>query len=189
MPALNRFPLLGLWAREAARRIGYSTPDAEAIGHAYALLYAIRANTRSVPAKAAENKARPRRSRGVDALTFGGDTLHVAYDDAGHVQGVVGGARPQTPRWYRTSIANKFPPRYLAAVSTAFQGAEPRGRRQVGRIEPAPPVAVHPARSADADRPGAWHRKTSAPTGRTISTAPRLGRPSGDSGAVGRCEG
>jgi hypothetical protein len=121
MPTLNRFPLLGLWAREAARRIGYSAPDAEAIGHPDGLLYAIRANMRSVPAKAAENKARPRRHRGVDELTFGGDTLDVAYDDAGHVQGVVGGARPQTPRSYRTSIANKFPPGYLAAVSTAFQ--------------------------------------------------------------------
>jgi hypothetical protein len=121
MPTLNRFPLLGLWAREAARRIGYSTPDAEAIGHAYALLYAIRANIRSVPAKAAENKAGLRRSRGVDELAFSGDTLDVAYDDAGHVQGVVGGDRPQTPRSYRTSIANKFPPGYLAAVAAAFQ--------------------------------------------------------------------
>ena len=43
MPTLNRFPLLGLWAREAATRIGYTAPDADTIGHAYAVLYAIRA--------------------------------------------------------------------------------------------------------------------------------------------------
>jgi hypothetical protein len=120
MPTLNRFPLLGLWARETARHVGYSTPDAEALGHAYALLYAIRANMRSEP-KAAEAGAKPRRPRGVDELTFGGDTLDVVYDDAGHVQGLVGGDRPQTPRSFRTSVANKFPPGYFGALSTAFQ--------------------------------------------------------------------
>ena len=91
MPTLNRFPLLGLWAREAARRIGYSTPDAEALGHAYAVLYAIRANKRPEPLKAAEAKPKSRRRTGVDELRFGGDTLDVIYDDAGHVQGLVGG--------------------------------------------------------------------------------------------------
>jgi hypothetical protein len=121
MPTLNRFPLLGLWAREAARRIGYSTPDAEAIGHAYAVLYAIRANMRPEPAKAAKAGAKPRRPRGVDELTFGGDTLDVVYDAAGHVQGVIGGDRPQTPRSFRTSVANKFPPGYLGALSAAFR--------------------------------------------------------------------
>jgi hypothetical protein len=43
MPTLNRFPILGLWAEEAARRIGYSKDEAESLGHAYAVLYAIRA--------------------------------------------------------------------------------------------------------------------------------------------------
>jgi hypothetical protein len=121
MPTLNRFPLLGLWAREAARRIGYSTPDAEAIGHAYAILYAIRANTRSVPAKPTETKARPRQARGLDELTFGGDAPDVVYDDAGHLQGVGGGGRAQTPRSYRTSVANKFPPGCPGTLSAAFQ--------------------------------------------------------------------
>ena len=45
MPNLNRFPLLGLWAKEAARRIGHNDADAQTIGHAYAVLYAIRANS------------------------------------------------------------------------------------------------------------------------------------------------
>ena len=35
MPSLNRFPLLGLWAREAAHRIGYSDAEADVLGHAY----------------------------------------------------------------------------------------------------------------------------------------------------------
>jgi hypothetical protein len=121
VPTLNRFPLLGLWAREAARRIGYTTPDAEAVGHAYAVLYAIRANKRPEPAQEAEGKPKPRARRGVDELRFAGDTLDVVYDEAGHVQGVVGGDRPQTPRSYRVSVANKFPPGYLGRLTEAFQ--------------------------------------------------------------------
>jgi hypothetical protein len=121
MPTLNRFPLLGLWAREAARRIGYSTPDAEALGHAYAVLYAIRANKHPEPAKSAEGNPKPRRPRGVDELTFAGDKLDVTYDDAGHVLGLVGGDRPQTPRSFRVSVANKFPPGYFGTLMEVFQ--------------------------------------------------------------------
>ena len=43
MTTLNRFPLLSLWAREVARRLGYTAAEAESLGHAYAVLYAIRA--------------------------------------------------------------------------------------------------------------------------------------------------
>jgi hypothetical protein len=121
VPTLNRFPLLGLWAREAARRIGYSAPDAEALGHAYAVLYAIRANKRPEPSAASDGKPKARPRRGVDELRFAGDTLDVVYDESGHVQGVVGGDRPQTPRSYRVSVANKFPPGYFGRLSEAFQ--------------------------------------------------------------------
>ena len=121
MPTLNRFPLLGLWAREAARRIGYAAPDAEALGHAYAVLYAIRANKRTETAEPAEEKPKARQPRGADELRFAGDTLDVVYDEAGHVQGVVGGDRPQTPRSYRVSVANKFPPGYFGRVTEAFK--------------------------------------------------------------------
>ena len=121
MPTLNRFPLLGLWAREAARRMGYSTADAEALGHAYAVLYAIRANKRPEPPKPAEPRPKPRSRRRVDELRFAGDTLDVVYDEARHVQGVVGGDRPQTPRSYRVSVANKFPPGYFGRLTDAFQ--------------------------------------------------------------------
>ena len=103
MPTLNRFPFLGLRAREAARRIGYSAPDAEALGHAYAVLYAIRANKRPELSAAADGKPRTRSRREVDELRFAGDTLDVVYDDAGHMSGVVGGDRPQAPRSYRVT--------------------------------------------------------------------------------------
>ena len=32
MPTLNRSPLLGLWAKEAARRLGYTKGESEALG-------------------------------------------------------------------------------------------------------------------------------------------------------------
>jgi hypothetical protein len=120
MPTLNRFPLLGLWAREAARRIGYSAPEAEALGHAYALLYAIRANMRSEPSKAA-GRAAPKRRQTREQIQFGGDKLDVVHDESGRLLGRVGGDRPQTPRTYRTSIARKLPEGYLERLTDAFQ--------------------------------------------------------------------
>ena len=121
MPTLNRFPLLGLWAREAARRIGYPTPDAEALGHAYAVLFAIRANMRPQPSEGESSGGRTQSKQGVDELRFAGETLDVVYDDAGHVLVRVGGDRPQTSRTYRTSVASKFPPGYLSDLAAAFR--------------------------------------------------------------------
>jgi hypothetical protein len=74
MPTLNRFPLLALWAKEAARRMGYTVAESEALGHAYAVLYAIRAagkpRQKEAPPQAARRK-RPaqRRSRSTSAAT------------------------------------------------------------------------------------------------------------------------
>jgi len=114
----NRFPLLGLWAREAARRLGYKAADAEALGHAYAVLYAIRAAKRP---KNAKDAAKPRGRRGDEQLHFAGDTLDVAHDAAGCLQGLVGDGRPQTPRTYRASVADKFPADYARRLGEAFR--------------------------------------------------------------------
>jgi hypothetical protein len=122
MPTLNRFPLLGLWAREAARRCGYTKSEAEALGHAYAVLYAIRANKR--PKTAADGKAaekptkKPRRAK---HLRFGGDDLEVTYDPAGRVQGKVGGDKPQTARSFQTAVRRKFPPGYFEGLEHSFR--------------------------------------------------------------------
>lgn len=121
MPTLNRFPLLGLWAKEAARRIGYPATEAQALGHAYAVLYAIRANKRPKH-ETAEPSRTERRRLATDVVEFAGDKIDVVYDDKGRLQGLVGGDRPQTPRSYRVSVANKFPPGYLDRLSEAFQG-------------------------------------------------------------------
>jgi hypothetical protein len=121
VPTLNRFPLLGLWAEEAARRIGFRTDEAEALGHAYAVLYAIRARGKPKKEKK-ESAATVRKERTkAERLSFDGDDLDVTYDDEGHVRGMVGGDRPQTPRTYAASVRAKFPPGYYEKLSEAFR--------------------------------------------------------------------
>ena len=122
MPTLNRFPLLGLWAKEAARRLGYTKGESEALGHAYAVLYAIRANRARHKQEEAEGaEERPaRKGKKAEVLDFAGDELEVTHDAAGHVRGLVGGDRPQTPRSYHVSVEAKFPPGYYEKLEKAF---------------------------------------------------------------------
>ncbi|HVS39869.1 MAG TPA: hypothetical protein VMS17_30200 [Gemmataceae bacterium] len=123
MTTLNRFPLLGLWAEEAARRLGYRKDDAEALGHAYAVLYAIRARPRvhapasqpGAPAARAKKKANAHR------IHFCGDDIDVAYDVDGRLRGKVGGGRPQTPASYEAAVQAKFPPHYYEEAQKAFR--------------------------------------------------------------------
>jgi hypothetical protein len=124
MPTLNRFPLLGLWAEEAARRLGYTRGEAEALGHAYAILYAIRARGR--PQKAAEReRKRPaaRRKPAAEEAELGGDRLAVTHTAEGRVRGRVGGEDDQTPTSYCAHVAAKFPPGYYVKLQKAFREA------------------------------------------------------------------
>ncbi len=127
MPSLNRFPLLGLWAREAARRIGYNDEDAQTIGHAYAVLYAIRANSPVRPvaykdreAAAAVAKAGPAPAD-LERLEFGGDKLEVSRGPSNQVVGRVGGQMPRTPETFRYKVRGKFPAGYADKLEQAFR--------------------------------------------------------------------
>src|SRR5581483_2506345 len=134
MPTLNRFPLLGLWAEEAARRAGYRRDEAESLGHAYAVLYAIRANRRPEPLAEKDREAAHRKvhKRG-EQVHLGGDDLDVTRADDGHVRGRVGGEAPQTPASYRRSVAAKFPADYYDRLREAFRrvlkGVRPKDLR------------------------------------------------------------
>lgn len=122
MPTLNRFPLLGLWAKEAARRLGYRERDAEALGHAYAVLYAIRA--RGKPREAPPPKAKHRPSRQVppsEEVEFGGDPVPVRHAGDSRLEALVGGEHPQTARTYHASVENKFPGDYYDRLEKAFR--------------------------------------------------------------------
>lgn len=128
MPTLNRFPLLGLWAREAALRLGHPEPDAGALGHAYAVLYAIRANSPARPGKYKDDEARAAAERARADPTpqtlfeLGDDKLEVVRDATGRLTGRVGGAEPQTPQSFRYKVARKFPDGYFDRLSAAFAG-------------------------------------------------------------------
>jgi hypothetical protein len=125
MPSLNRFPLLGLWAREAARRLGHNEADAQTIGHAYAVLYAIRASSpvRPVAYKDAEAAASVREAleqpADVELIDFGGDRLEVSRGPQGQLVGRVGGQLPQTAQTYRYKVQGKFPAGYYEKLSHA----------------------------------------------------------------------
>jgi hypothetical protein len=129
MPSLNRFPLLGLWAKEAARRVGYSEAEAEAIGHAYAVLYAIRANSpvrrvtykdKEAAASVADAVAQP---SDVELVEFGDDKLEMSRDSQGRLVGRVGGQMAQTPETFRYKVAGKFPAGYYDKLEKAFRTA------------------------------------------------------------------
>src|SRR5947209_14517218 len=109
MPTLNRFPLLGLWTEEAARRAGYRRDEAESLGHAYAVLYAIRANRRPEPLAEKDRETERKVHKRGEQVHFGGDDLDVTRSPDGHIRGRVGGEAPQTPASYRRSVAAKFP--------------------------------------------------------------------------------
>jgi hypothetical protein len=127
MVTLNRFPLLGLWAREAAHRLGYEDREADVLGHGYAVLYAIRANSPKKPAKykdadaakaAQEALASPAE---ITTLSFGGDDLQVSRNGRGELVGRVGDQLPQTPESYRYKVMRKFPAGYYERVQAAFR--------------------------------------------------------------------
>jgi hypothetical protein len=127
MATLNRFPLLGLWAREAALRLGYDEADADTIGHAYAVLYAIRANSPIRPVKYKDKEAAEAAEKAlaekaeIVELDFCGDRLEVTRNAAGRLTGRVGNALPQTPQSYRYKIVGKFPQGYHAKLQAAFR--------------------------------------------------------------------
>jgi hypothetical protein len=166
MPILNRFPLLGLWARVAARRLGYAKEDAQALGHAYAVLYAIRAaNPRKAHKEEEEHPARPRKKKAVEEeqITLGGDEIDVVRDDEGNIQGKVGHDSPQTARSYEMSVRDKFPPGYYDHLEKAFRevlrGVPPRdlkGERSLYNLYDNWKKSCGVGRAVDLDRLLEW---------------------------------
>jgi hypothetical protein len=141
MPTLNRFPLLGLWAKEAALHLGYAEADARTLGHAYAVLYAIRAQSAPFPKHAQASAGTPEKTAPQqdepDEIDLGGDLLEVKYNEAGELEGFVGRGTLQTPRTYQVSVQAKFSGDYYDRLEQAFhdfwQTLDPQ-RIQQGRL-------------------------------------------------------
>lgn len=126
---LNRFPLLALWAREAAVRVGHPEREADVIGHGYAVLYAIRANSPKKvvhykdedAARAAKEALASPTASDIEMLSFGGDDLQVSRNARGELVGRVGDQLPQTPESYRYKVMRKFPAGYYERLQSAFR--------------------------------------------------------------------
>lgn len=130
MATLNRFPLFGLWNRVAATHLGYAEDEAMCIGHAVAVLYAIRAkgggkakshskSSKTIPA------GDTAQALATEDVRFGGDSLPCEFDVEGRVlRCLVGVQAPkdaaQTPDSYRSAVQEKIPPEHLAALSDAM---------------------------------------------------------------------
>ena len=132
MATLNRFPLWGLWNRVAAEVLEYEADEARCIGHAVAVLYAIRAqgggyrggksSTKkgSIPAGAATKVLT------TDELAFGGDSLPCEMDEDGRVvKCLVGCKSPkdkaQTPSTYERDVEGKVPLELRQELTEAMQ--------------------------------------------------------------------
>jgi hypothetical protein len=82
-PTLNRFPLFGLFAHQAARHIGYPEDDARLLGYSTALLYAIfKAKAQKKKDKAEEEPTKKKElPKEIEAkattLQFGGQEFQV----------------------------------------------------------------------------------------------------------------
>lgn len=127
MAVLNRFPLLALWAREAAFRIGYSERESDMLGHAYAVLYAIRANSPSKAVKYKDPAAKKAAeealaaSSDLELLEFADDKLQVSRNAKGELVGRVGDQLPQTAESYHYKVVRKFPPDYYERLQATFR--------------------------------------------------------------------
>src|SRR5262249_42182608 len=118
---------LGLWAREAAHRIGYSDAEADTIGHAYAVLYAIRANSTIRPVKYKDPAAAKAAEEAlavpadIERLPFADDELQVSRNARGELVGRVGNQLPQTSESYQYKVVRKFPSGYYERLRDAFR--------------------------------------------------------------------
>ena len=123
---LNRFPLFGLFAYRAARRIGYPEEDARLLGYSTALLYAI------YKAKAqAKKKGKPERKKEKElpeevkkartkAITFGGQELTVIPGRGKRLKQTILGHEVHVPADYDDEVEAKFPESWHDRLAKEF---------------------------------------------------------------------
>ena len=117
----------------AADVLGYEAEEARAIGHAVAVLYAIRAQRGGRPSVSKHPKKAAAIPTGSgkqvlasDELGFGGDSLPCEFDDDGRVLKCFVGCqsakdKPQTSRTYNSNVEGKIAQEYLDALSSAMK--------------------------------------------------------------------
>jgi len=111
---LNRFPLLGLFAHQAAKKMGYAEDDSRLLGYSTALLYAI------FKAKAQAKKKELPTEIETETLQFGGQEFQVIYGKGKRLKQTVVGHVVHDADEYDSQIKAKFPEGWYDRLSKAF---------------------------------------------------------------------
>jgi hypothetical protein len=118
---LNRFPLFGLFADRAARRIGYAEDDARLLGYSTALLYAIFKAKANAKKELAEKKEPPKEIEvKTKTLQFGGQDFQVVYSRGKRLKKTVVGHEVHDAAEYDSQIKAKFPAGLYDKLAKAF---------------------------------------------------------------------
>ncbi len=119
---LNRFPLFGLFAHEAAKKMGYAEDDARLLGFSTALLYAIfkaKAQAKKTEAEPTKKELPTEIAAKVNTLQFGGQEFQVIYKGKKLKQTVVGHEVHDVEE-YDSQIKAKFPEGWYDRLAKAF---------------------------------------------------------------------
>jgi len=124
-PTLNRFPLFGLFAHQAARHLGYPEDDARLLGYSTALLYAIyKAKAQAKKEKAEKEPTKKELPKEIAAKTkplqFGGQEFQVIYGKGKKLKHSVVGYEVHDAEEYDSQIKAKFPEGWYDRLANAF---------------------------------------------------------------------
>ena len=120
---LNRFPLFGLFAHEAARRMGYAEDDARLLGYSTALLYAIfkaKAQAKKEKTESAKKELPKEIAAKTKPLQFGGQEFQVIYGRGKRLKQTVVGHEVHDAEEYDSQIKAKFPEGWYDRLAKAF---------------------------------------------------------------------
>ncbi len=126
-PTLNRFPLFGLFAHQAAKHMGYPENDARLLGYSTALLYAIfKAKSQSKKEKGEKGEKEPKKELSTEieakakTLQFGGQEFQVIYGKGKQLKQTIVGHEVHSGDEYDSQIKAKFPEGWYDLLAKAF---------------------------------------------------------------------
>jgi hypothetical protein len=120
---LNRFPLFGLFAHEAAKRMGYPEDDARLLGYSTALLYAIfkaKAQVKKTEAEPKKKELPTEIAAKTKTLQFGGQDFQVIYGRGKRLKQTVVGHEVHDADEYDSQIKAKFPEGWYDRLAKGF---------------------------------------------------------------------
>jgi hypothetical protein len=120
---LNRFPLFGLFAHEAAKKMGYPEEDARLLGYSTALLYAIfkaKAQAKKKEKESTKKELPTEIAAKTKTLQFGGQEFQVIYGKGKRLKQTVVGHEVHDAEEYNSQIKAKFPEGWYDRLAKAF---------------------------------------------------------------------